>query len=226
MSVSSALMIIGHYAVAFAASRATPRLPLWQSMIAVVWLDILHSSMVIAGIEKAIVVPGITAVVPLDLAFYPYSHSLVASLGWSLLGALLVMRQGRAAALLMAACVFSHFVCDLIAHRPDLPLLLDGGEPKFGFGMWHSMWLTFTVENVLLFGTAWLYLRDGANRTRAERIGLPILCIAGSLMFFTFPFTTFPPDIRATEAVALVVYAVIAVLGWQFARSRVTASTH
>jgi hypothetical protein len=208
-------MIIGHYAVAFAASRAERTLPLWQTMIAVVWLDVLHSSLVIAGVERAIIVPGITAVVPLDLAWYPLSHSLVASLGWSVLGALVVLRRGRRAALLMAACVFSHFVLDLVAHRPDLPLFLDGEPPKFGFGMWHSAPLTFVIENAILWGTAAAYWRD-PRRTRAERLGLPALCLFGTLFFFSFPVAPFPADVRVTEAVALVLYAALPLLAWRF----------
>jgi len=62
-------VIIGHYAVAFAACKSDRDLPLWHVMIAVVWLNILHSSMVILGVEGAIIVPGITAVVPIDLAY-------------------------------------------------------------------------------------------------------------------------------------------------------------
>ena len=112
------------------------------------------------------------------------------------------------AALWAAACVFSHFVLDLIAHRPDLPLLLDGGPPKLGFGMWHSIILTFAVESLILFGTCWLYLRD-PRRTPAERRGLPIVCLVGSLLFFTFPIASFPDDIRYTEAIAVFVYALV-----------------
>ena len=220
-------MIIGHCAVAFAASQATRNLPLWHGMIAVVWLDILHASMVILGVERAIIVPGITAVVPIDLAYYPFSHSLVASVGWS--GAayllyILIVRRGKTAALWAAACVFSHFVLDLIAHRPDLPLFLDGGPPKLGFGMWHSRVLTFTVENLILFGTLWLYLRD-PQRTQAERRGLPIVCLVGSLLFFAFPIARFPDDIRITEAIAVFVYTLVPALTCVFAHRRQTGGS-
>jgi hypothetical protein len=189
-------------------------------MVAVVWLDILHSSMVIFGLERAIIVPGITAVVPIDLAFYPFSHSLVASLGWSVAAFLLyvvLLGRTRRAALWAAACVFSHFLLDFVAHRPDLPLLLDGGPPKFGLGMWHSMVLTFTVENLILFGALGLYLRD-PSRTPAERRGLPILCLVGSALFFTFPIASFPDDIRWTEGVAVLVYALVPLVTFLLAR--------
>lgn len=210
-------MIIGHYAVAFAASRANRAVPLWQMMIAVVWLDILHSSMVIAGVERAIIVPGITAVVPIDLAYYPFSHSLLASVLWSL-GAYALYRSR--VGIWAAVCVFSHFVLDLVAHRPDLPLL-DGGPPKFGFGMWHSIALTYAVENLLLFGSCWLYLYDRAAVRPAERWALPALCVVGAGLFALFPVAPFPSDIRYTEAVALVVYALVPFFAYRAARARV-----
>jgi membrane-bound metal-dependent hydrolase YbcI (DUF457 family) len=210
-------MIIGHYAIGFAASRAEPALPLWQSMIAVVWLDILHSSLVILGVERAVLVPGITAVVPIDLQHYPISHSLVAAVLWSLLAFVLVGRKHRRAGVFVALCVFSHYVLDLVAHRPDLPIVT--GEPKFGFGMWHSIPITFVVENVMLFGACWLY--DVARKpARKERIAIYLMCIVGSALFFTFPVTDFPADIRITEAVALVVYAVVPVVAYLTATKR------
>ena len=209
-------MIIGHYAVGFAASRAEPALPLWQSMIAVVWLDILHSSLVILGVERAVLVPGITAVVPIDLQHYPISHSLVAAVLWSLLALVVIGAKHRRAGVFAAICVFSHFVLDLVAHRPDLPIVT--GEPKFGFGMWNSIPITFVVENVLLFGSCWLY-DVGRRPARRERIAIYAMCILGSAMFFTFPITDFPADIRITEAVALVVYALVPLVAY-LARSQ------
>src|SRR4051812_32149414 len=116
-------MIIGHYAMGFLAARAERSLPLWHPMIGVVWLDILHSSFVLAGAEKAAVDRAATAVVPIALLDYPYSHSLLASILWSA-ATYLVYRAGlvgpkdakarRSAGAWMAACVFSHFVLDLV----------------------------------------------------------------------------------------------------------------
>jgi membrane-bound metal-dependent hydrolase YbcI (DUF457 family) len=187
-------------------------------MIGVVWLDILHSSLVLIGPEKAAVVPGITAVVPMDLIHYPYSHSLVASILWSLLTFVLYRslwatgspQERTRIGAWMAVTVFSHFVLDLVAHRPDLPLLW--GPPKFGFGLWNSMVGTFALENLFVFGGLWLFLRRFERKSWAERYGLLVLSIVGSAMFFTFPLGHFPDDVRYVEAFALAVYAVIPVV--------------
>src|SRR5207249_566954 len=77
---------------------------------------------------------------PLDLYYMPYTHSLVGALLWSL-GAYvayrLIRRFGAShrAALLVAVAVFSHWVLDLVVHRPDLPLYDD--TLKVGLGLWN-----------------------------------------------------------------------------------------
>lgn len=218
-------MIIGHYAVAFAASRAAPAMPLWQPMIGVVWLDILHSSLVIAGIERAAHDPGATRVVPIALLDYPYSHSLLASVGWSLaayaLYALWLARSHPRRHLLgalAALAVFSHFVLDLVTHRPDLPLI--DGEPKLGFGLWNHVVGTYVVENAVLFGSWYLYVRARPSIRARERWGLLALCAVGSALFFTFPIAPFPDDIRITEAFALLTYVLVPLTAYLVARPR------
>lgn len=47
--------------------------------------DLVWPTLVLAGVERFEVRPGITAVTPLDFVHYPYSHSLVAMGGWALL---------------------------------------------------------------------------------------------------------------------------------------------
>src|ERR1700704_778861 len=95
--------------------------------LAVQWIDVMWSIFVLLGLEKVRIAPGITASNPLDLYYMPYTHSLVAALLWSL-GAYIAYRGIRAfggshrAALLVAVAVFSHWVLDLLVHRPDLPL--------------------------------------------------------------------------------------------------------
>ena len=49
--------------------------------------------------------------------------SLALLLGWSVLFGLACLRAGKRAALLLGLLVFSHWVLDVVAHRPDLPLL-------------------------------------------------------------------------------------------------------
>ena len=76
-------MFIGHFAVGFASKRAAPRASLGVLMAAPLFLDLLWPIFLIAGVESVRIDPGNTAVTPLDLHDYPWSHSLATSLAWS-----------------------------------------------------------------------------------------------------------------------------------------------
>ena len=119
-------MFVGHYGPSFAGKGMRKSIPLWVLFIAVQLLDVFWSIFVLLGIEKVRIVPGITAANPLDLYYMPYTHSLVGAMLWALGAALVyyVWRRadGWGAATLVGAAVFSHWVLDVVVHRPDMPL--------------------------------------------------------------------------------------------------------
>ena len=59
-------MFIGHYGPAFSIKAIRPATPIWLLFIAVQIVDIAWSVLVLLGIEKLRIVPGITASNPLD----------------------------------------------------------------------------------------------------------------------------------------------------------------
>jgi len=67
-------MFVGHYSVAFAVKSDRNKIPLWVLFVAVQLLDFLWAPLVLLGIEKVRIVPGITASSPLDLYYMPYTH--------------------------------------------------------------------------------------------------------------------------------------------------------
>ena len=73
-------MFVGHYGVAFAAKPIETCVPLWVWFIAVQWLDVVWSILVLVGIEKLHIVPGFTEANALDLYYMPYTHSLPGSI--------------------------------------------------------------------------------------------------------------------------------------------------
>jgi hypothetical protein len=129
-------MFVGHYGISFAAKKADASIPLWVLFIAVQLLDVAWAPLVVLGVEKVRIVPGITTSNPLDLYYMPYTHSLVAAILWSV-GAFVLYRlvappSHRVAAVLVALAVFSHWVLDLLVHRPDLPLYDDAAKVGLG----------------------------------------------------------------------------------------------
>ncbi len=202
-------MFVGHYGVSFAAKRSAASVPLWVLFIAVQLLDVAWAALVLLGVEKVRIVPGITASNPLDLYYMPYTHSLVAALLWSA-GAFVVYRLampgGNTSALVVAGAVFSHWVLDFVVHRPDLPLY--DNSAKVGLGLWNLPALAFALEAALLFGGMWLYFRTGvARRIATCAFGLIMLAIQ-AYVFFGPP----PASDKAAAATAILAYVVFAVV--------------
>jgi len=201
-------MFVGHYGVSFAAKKAEPGIPLWVLFIAVQLLDVLWAPFVLLGIEKVRIVPGITASNPLDLYYMPYTHSLLAATGWSVV-AFLVYRALRpgpgGAAAIVGVAVFSHWVLDFLVHRPDLPLY--DNTAKVGLGLWNLPALALGLEALLLFGAMWLYVRHTARRTGMLLFGVIMLAIQ-AYVFFGPP----PANDKAAAATALIAYAVFALV--------------
>lgn len=210
-------MFVGHYGVSFAAKRAAPAIPLWVLFVAVQLLDVFWAPLVLLGIEKVRIVPGITASNPLDLYYMPYTHSLLAALLWSA-GAFLVYRllaprgdAGRAA-LVVALAVFSHWVLDFLVHRPDLPLY--DNTAKVGLGLWNFPAVAFVLEAGLLFGGMWRYFGIGlVPRLRMIVFGLVMLVIQ-AYVFFGPP----PASNKAAAWTALASYAVFAAVAARLER--------
>jgi len=216
-------VFVGHYGVSFAAKRGDKTIPLWGLFLAVQLLDVVWGAFVLLGIEKARIVPGITASNPLDLYYMPYTHSLVAALLWSL-GAYVAYRMIRGfgashrSALLVAIAVFSHWVLDVIVHRPDLPLIDDA--PKVGLGLWNYPAPAFLLEIAVLFSGMVLYLRSTTATTHVGRFGFPVfgvvMLIVQAMAFFGAP----PPSDGVAAIEALVFYAAFAAVAAWLERRR------
>jgi hypothetical protein len=117
-------MFLGHFGVALAAKRVAPGTSLGTLILAAQLLDVLWPVFLLLGWEHVRIAPGITKVQALDFYDYPLSHRLSMGVRWSLGVGLLyyaVRRYGRGA-WVVGGLVASHWLLDLLVHRPDLPL--------------------------------------------------------------------------------------------------------
>lgn len=205
-------MFVGHYSASFAGKRAEPRIPLWVLFLAVQWIDVLWGIFVLLGIEKVRIVPGITASNALDLYYMPYTHSLVGALGWSAFACVvcqLVPRlRGARTGVIVGAAVFSHWILDLIVHRPDLALYDSAG--KMGFGLWNYRSAAFVLEMAVLFGGAALLYSKAVHRGRLMGF---VIFLAALQVFGTFYFPP-PPSDHAAALTALGSYALLTLIAW------------
>jgi hypothetical protein len=154
-------MFVGHFAVALAAKKVAPKTSLGTLAIAVAFVDLLWPVFLLLGIEHVRIDPGNTAFTPLDFYDYPISHSLLTVVGWSIgFGlAYYLIRRSRRSALVLAACVASHWVLDFVSHRPDMPLM-PGMKMYVGLGLWYSVPATILVEGALFAAGIFVYLRS------------------------------------------------------------------
>jgi hypothetical protein len=192
-------MFIGHYAVGLAAKKWAPKAPLGTLVAAAIWLDLAWPLFLLLDLEHFRVIPGITRLVPFDFYDYPLSHSLFMALAWGTLFGLLYLltaKDGRGAWVL-GALVLSHWVLDLIVHRPDLPVwpVDNAGMPgtKYGLGLWNFPVATFLLEGGLFVGGLWLYNKSTQALDRIGSWGL--WAFAGVLTaMYILSFLSTPPN--------------------------------
>jgi hypothetical protein len=219
-------MFVGHYGPSYLGKKLAPGVPLWVLFLAVQFLDVLWASFVLAGVEKVRIVPGITESNALDLYFMPYTHSLPGAVFWSALAGILwfLFRRSRPEAAVIAAAVFSHWLLDLLVHRPDLALFSD--DVKVGLGLWNHKWLAFGAEAAVLIGGLLVYLRSSAARVRVNRSGaiVVVLCFI-ALQASRVATTPVPGSDREIAIASLAAYLAFALVTAFLDRAAAPVST-
>jgi hypothetical protein len=201
-------VFLGHFAVALAGKRAAPSISLATWIAAAQLADLLWPLFLLAGLEHVRIVPGITAFTPLEFYDYPVTHSLTGLAAWGAMFAggwmVLTRVKGRGAALL-AAGVLSHWVLDVISHRPDVPVLPRG--PFLGLGLWNSIPATLIVELSLFVAGLTIYVRAGG--WARQRVSFWLFIVFLIVMYFAAAFGPPPPDTRVLAWSALALWLLI-----------------
>jgi hypothetical protein len=159
-------MIAGHFGLAAGVKAWSPRLPLWALLLATFWLDVIFILLFPFGIESlAPVNPDAPAYGGMLIQAY-YTHSLVgAALIAAVTGWLAARWWGQRGGLVIGVVVFSHWLLDLLVHRPDLPLLPGniGALPLLGLGLWEYPAVSAVLELIFVLGGAYLYYRSASQ---------------------------------------------------------------
>lgn len=204
-------MFIGHVGAGLGAKRFAPRTSTGVLLAAPLVLDLIWPVLLLLGVERVEIDPGNTAYTPLAFTHYPYSHSLVAALAWSLLAAALYLAftRYRRGAIVVGLLVLSHWAFDWVVHRPDLPLY--PGGPLAGLGLWNSIPGTILVETVLYAGGIALFL--SATRARSTQGRVAFWSLVGLLAFIAIANLLGPPP-PDTTAIAMVGFALWLIPLW------------
>lgn len=209
-------MFLGHYAVACAAKRVAPAASLGTLFAAAAFLDLVWPVLLLVGVERVRVAPGITAFTPLDFEHYPISHSLAMSVVWGVaFGAVyFALRRNARAAVVLAALVVSHWLLDAVVHRPDLPLTL-GGVARIGLGLWNSIPATLAVELALFAVGVAIYVRATAAHDRVSNIRLATFLVLLVAIYAVAAFGPPPSSVAAIAGSDLVGQLLVVLLaGW------------
>jgi hypothetical protein len=199
-------MFIGHFGVAFAAKRYSPRSSLGTTFVAAQLADLLWPILLLAGVEQVRIVP--TANNPflaLDFVSYPWTHSLLAEcvLGAIFAAVVYTAHRDRRSALVVGLLVPSHWLLDLVVHVPDLPLY-PGGSARLGLGLWRNPAATIVIECIVFFAGVYVYARSTRARDRIGRYGFWLLVLFLLGLYYASAAGPLPPSVKALAVTALV----------------------
>lgn len=208
-------MFIGHFGVGLAAKKIDKKPSLGTLFMAAQFIDLLWPILLLLGLEHVIIEPGNTAVTPLNFVDYPISHGFFSVLIWSILFGLVyyIIKRNVKSSLVLGALVMSHWILDLITHRPDLPLF-PWSDVKVGLGLWNSVALTIIVEGLIFIGGAYLYMKTTRAENRKGSIGLWSLLIFLAVIYVSNIFGPPPPAEGPIAILGLAQWLLIAWAYW------------
>ena len=218
-------MFIGHYGIALWLKKFDSKLSLGWLFLAVQLVDIFWTVLVFFGIEKVTIVPGITEASPLDFVSYPFTHSLVAFIVWSAFIYLIVRLlhfnsalSKKSLGLLLGFAVFSHFLLDVIVHRPDIPLL-GADSLKIGLGLWNNVFFAYALETLIFVGGAYIYYKVRSPLSKSRKIGLIVFVLLLLVLNLINLFSVPPDNINMIAVSGFFMYLIFAGYGFWLDKS-------
>lgn len=195
-------MFIGHFGAGFAGKKFSKSASLGTYFMAAQWVDLIWPILVLLGIEKVNIEPGISSVTPLDFTYYPYTHSLFGVLVWALLFGFVyfLLKKNSRVAIILGLLVLSHWVLDLFVHVPDLPIF-PGLDLKVGLGLWHSLAATLIIEGLVFTVGLYFYLKSTTAKNKTGSFALLGLVVFLVAIYISNLFGPPPPS---SEAIGIV----------------------
>jgi hypothetical protein len=181
-------MFAGHFGVAAVVKSKTPELPLWTLLVSTQLIDILFVPFSLAGIES--IEPIGEGGYGKMMIYAFYTHSLVGALLLSILaGGIAWKIWGKKSGMIIGTVAFSHWILDVIVHRPDMPILPGnfGQLPLLGFGLWESLALSLFLEFLLIALGSFFYFRYAVQSSgpQRKRKGIVAGCVMTIFLFLS-----------------------------------------
>lgn len=212
-------MHVGHIAAGLIAKRIDTTPSLGTLVLAAMLPDFLWSIFIIAGIEHVRFHEGKGAANYFDAYDIALSHSLLMDIVWAAVfaGLYYVLRHKLRGTLIIFALVLSHWVFDVIAHRPDMPVA-PGLQTHLGLGLWANLPATIVVEGGLWVFALILYIRTTHARTRIGVIVFWIGVVLITLSGYNNVAGPPPPNPQIAPIVSLVYFSLV--VGWAYWMNR------
>jgi hypothetical protein len=202
-------MFVGHCAVALVAKRAEPTINLGTFVFAAMFADFAWCVFMLLGVEHVQFKSGMGAGNYFYATNIAMSHSLLMDAVWAtLLGSVyLLWRHFPRGALILFLVVLSHWLLDVVSHRPDMPIA-PGMHAHVGLGLWNSIPATLLVEGGFWSLAIILYVRV----TRPKSLTGTFVFWSGVVLLTLVWFSNIagppPQNPRAAPFASLIIFSV------------------
>jgi membrane-bound metal-dependent hydrolase YbcI (DUF457 family) len=212
-------MHVGHFAVGLVAKRVEPKLSLGTLVLAALLSDFLWAIFLFAGIEHVRFKPGRGAANYADAYDIAFSHSLLMDVVWGALfaAAYFLRRRYPRGALVLFIAVVSHWLLDVLAHRPDMSLA-PGTDRFFGLGLWTSIPATIIVEGGFWLLAIILYARATRPKNRWGVYAFWSVVALLTLVWYNNITGPSPPSARVAGISSLIYFSLV--VAWAYWMNR------
>lgn len=212
-------MHVGHFAVGLLAKRVEPKISLGTLVLAAMLSDFLWAIFLFAGLEHVRFKPGRGAANYADAYDIAFSHSLLMDVIWGALfaAAYFLRRRYPRGALVVFVVVLSHWVLDVIAHRPDMSLA-PGTDNSFGLGLWTSLPATLIVEGGFWLLAIILYARATRPKNRWGVYAFWSVIALLTLIWYNNITGPPPPSVRVAGISSLIYFSLV--VAWAYWMNR------
>lgn len=211
-------MFIGHWAPALAAAAATKKAPkLGTLFVAAQLVDWAFFMFALLGIEKMRIDPGASALVPFDLYYMPFTHSLLGTIGFAVAFGLIVLwlTKNQAGAVIAMLVVVSHWFVDWLVHVPDLTIA--GGEKKLGLGLWNQPVLAISLELTITVSAFYWYIKSTKGPVVPPIVLGVVMVLLQAVNWFAPPPETAGP---ALYIGAMIAFGIVTLAAWWVGSTR------
>ena len=113
---------------------------------------------------------------------------------------------------MIAVLVLSHWILDVLTHRPDMPITFSDST-RIGLGLWNYPAPTVATEVLLFAVGVWLYTRHTKARDRRGSLGFWALTIFLLVVYVGSLAGPVPPSVTAVAWSAQALWLIVA---WGF----------